>query len=106
MSAPERARLETLADDVKERALELRGAPDAEGAGRDLNRASERLAAAMVESAESDPQVADSEVVRLRDDLARELDRLATGEVKASRGNGPGAGPEAQTGDATLPDPL
>ena len=83
MSAPERARLEGLADDVKERAMELRGTPDREGAGRDLERASERLAEAMVESADADPEVPDTEVERLRGDLARELERLATGEVVA-----------------------
>ncbi len=89
MSAPERARLEGLADDVKERALELRGTPDPEGAGRDLERASERLADAMVESADADPEVSDTEVEQLRGDLARELERLATGEVVAFRAKPP-----------------
>ena len=85
MNAPERARLEGLADDVKERALELRGTPDPDGAGRDLHQAGERLADAMVESAHADPEVSDAEVEELRGDLARELERLATGEVSASR---------------------
>ena len=62
MSAPERTRLEGLADDVKERALELRGTPDPDGAGRDLEQASERLADAMAESADADPEVPDAEV--------------------------------------------
>jgi hypothetical protein len=89
MSTPERKRLERLADDVKERALELRGTPDPDGAGRDLEQASERLADAMVESADADPEVTDAEVEELRGDLARELERLATGEVSASRGRAP-----------------
>lgn len=86
MSAPDRARLEPLADDVKERALELRGTPDPDRAERDLAQAGERLADAMVESADADPEVSDAEVDQLRGDLARELERLATGEVLASRG--------------------
>ncbi len=85
MKAPERARLEGLADDVKERALELRGTPDPERAELDLQHAGERLADAMVESAEADPEVSDADVEELRGDLARELERLATGEVLASR---------------------
>jgi hypothetical protein len=89
MSTPERDRLETLADDVKERALELRGTPDPDTAGRDLEQASGRLADAMVQSADADPEVSDSEVEQLRGDLARELERLATGEVSASRGRAP-----------------
>ncbi|MGI8944819.1 MAG: hypothetical protein ACR2GL_01085 [Thermoleophilaceae bacterium] len=86
MSATEREQLEPLATDVKERALDLRGAGDPEAAGRDLAQAEERLAAAMVESAESDPDISEIEVGRLRDDLARELDRLAGAEIRASRG--------------------
>ncbi len=100
MAAPQRKRLEALADDVKERALELRGAGDPEGAGRDLNLASERLAAAMVEAAQGDPEVPDAQVAELRDDLARELDRLASsGEVRASRMTG------ADTAPGTPGDP-
>ena len=49
------------------------------------SRPSERLADAMVESADADPEVSDAEVEELRGDLARELERLATGEVSASR---------------------
>ena len=86
MNTPERQRLEGLADDVKERALELRGTPDPGRAGRDLEQASERLADAMVQSADADPEVSDSDVQQLRGDLARELERLATAEVSASRG--------------------
>jgi hypothetical protein len=86
MKGPERVRLQRLADEVKERALELRGTPDPARAGNDLRQAGERLADAMVESAHADPDVSDAEVEELRGDLARELERLATGEVSASRG--------------------
>ncbi len=86
MSDADREQLGPLAEDVKERALDLRGASDREAAGRDLEEAGERLAAAMVESAESDPQVSETEVSRLRDELAMELDRLASADIRASRG--------------------
>ncbi len=86
MTVAEREPLGPLAEDVKERALDLRGASDREAAGRDLEKAGERLAAAMVESAESDPDISEIEVTRLREDLARELDRLASAEIRASRG--------------------
>jgi len=89
MKAPDRARLAGLADDVKERALELRGTPDPDGAGRDLQQAGERLADAMVESAHADPEVSDAEVEELRGDLAHELERLATADVSASRNRAP-----------------
>jgi len=86
MSHASREPLGPLAQDVKERALDLRGASDRDAAGRDLEEAGARLAAAMVESAESDPDVSEGEVRRLRGDLARELDRLAGAEIRASRG--------------------
>jgi hypothetical protein len=38
-----------------------------------------------VETAEADAKVDEEEVRRLRDDLRRELDRLATADIKASR---------------------
>ena len=85
MKAAEREPLGPLAEDVKERALDLRGATDRAAAGRDLEQAEERLAAAMVESAESDPDISEVEVGRLREDLARELDRLANAEIRVSR---------------------
>jgi hypothetical protein len=85
MGVDERERLEGLANDVKERALELRGNSDRETAGRGLNQASERLAEAMVESAESNPEVSDAEVASLRGDLVRELERLASADVRAAR---------------------
>lgn len=86
MASPQREPLGPLAEDVKARALDLRGAADREAAGRDLEKAGERLAAAMVESAESDPEISEVEVSGLREDLARELDRLASAEIRASRG--------------------
>jgi len=86
MSATARAQLEPLAEDVKERALNLRGASDRDAASRELEQAGEPLAAAMVESAESDPDISEIEVSRLRTDLAMELDRMASAEIRASRG--------------------
>ena len=41
----------------------------------------------MVETAEADPGMTDEDVAELRGDLARELERLASGEVRASRGD-------------------
>src|SRR3954452_9138178 len=43
MSGPEREPLSPLAEDVRERALDLRGASDPESAGRELEKAEERL---------------------------------------------------------------
>ena len=84
----ERTRLAELAEDAKTQALDLRGASDRPAAERNLHSANETLAAALIESAESDPEVPEIEVTRLRDDLRRELERLATAEVRASRGQG------------------
>ena len=86
LSTKERELLGPLADDVRERALDLRGATDPESAGRELQRANEKLADAMVESAEANPDVSEAEVVRLRDDLTRELERLVKADISASRG--------------------
>ena len=85
LGADDRARLEPLAADVKERALDARGESDPATAGRALNDASERLATAMVDAAEADPEVSEIEVRELRSELQRELERLADGEIKASR---------------------
>jgi hypothetical protein len=85
MSAEDRDRLEPLADDVRRRALDLRGEVDPETAGRELREANLKLADAMVESAQSDPEVSETEVLRLREDLSRELERLAGADIKASR---------------------
>ena len=63
----DRNRIARLAQDTKEKALDLRGADDRERAEADLRAANETLAAALVETAESDPQVAQEDVdARLR----------------------------------------
>lgn len=88
MRADERERLAEIAARVKESALDLRGSHDREAAERDLHEANERLAAAMVESAEADPDIDEIEVSELRDDLRRELERISTADIKARRING------------------
>ena len=80
MSPRERQLLAPLAADTKHNALELRGAADRPAAERDLLHANETLAAAMVESAEADPEMSEIEVRRLRDELRRELERLTRGD--------------------------
>jgi hypothetical protein len=81
----DRARIAPLAEIAKDKALSLRGAADRQRAEAELRGASETLAAALVESAEADPEVDAQEVRQLRDDLRRELDRLASADIKASR---------------------
>jgi hypothetical protein len=81
----DRERIAPLAEDARRQALDLRGAGDLETAAKELRAANETLAAALVESAEADPELDEIEVRRLRDDLRRELERLASAEVKASR---------------------
>ncbi len=85
MGTDDRERLAPLARDARDRALDLRGTNDREAAERELNAANESLAAAIVASAEADPEVDEAEVAGLRADLRRELDRLANADVKASR---------------------
>jgi aminopeptidase N len=99
LPSADRERIAPLAEDAKRQALDLRGADDLEHAARELRAANETLAAALVESAESDPELDPDEVKRLRDDLRHELERLASGEVKASRA---GAKPLAQTDTQTF----
>ncbi len=82
LRSPIRERLEPLAENMREHALELRGAADRDAASRALRESSERLAGAMVESAEADPEVSDDDVRRLRYDLASELERLAGADVR------------------------
>jgi hypothetical protein len=82
-----RERLAPLAEDAKRAALDARGASDRDSAERDLNAANETLAAGLVESAETDPEIDEIEVSRLREDLRRELERLATADIRASRGS-------------------
>ena len=81
----ERRRIEPLAEDLKQRALDVRGAPDRERAGADLRAANETFAAALVETAEADPDMDADEVRELREELRRELERLASADIKASR---------------------
>lgn len=81
----DRRRIAQLAQDAKDKALDLRGADDRPTAEADLRAANETLAAALVETAESDPEVAEEDVDLLREELKRELERLATADVKASR---------------------
>ena len=81
----DRQRIEDLAEDLKHKALELRGAPDAARAGKDLRAANETLAAALVDTAQANPEVSDNEVRELREDLRHELERLRKADIKASR---------------------
>jgi hypothetical protein len=82
-----RERLAPLAEDAKRVALDARGTDDPDAAGRDMQAANQSLAAALVESAETDPEIDEIEVSRLREDLRRELERLATADIRASRGS-------------------
>lgn len=85
MGPDDRERLAPLARDARDRALDLRGTNDREAAERELKAANESLAAAIVASAEADPEVDEVEVAGLRADLRRELDRLAQADVKVTR---------------------
>jgi broad specificity phosphatase PhoE len=81
----DRRRIESLAEDLKEQALSIRGAPDRQRAQADLFAANETFAAALVETAEADPELGEIEVHELREDLRRELERLAEADIKAWR---------------------
>ena len=81
----DRERIAAFAEDTKEKALSLRGSSDRAQGEADLRASTETLAAALVETAESDPEVAPDDVAQLREDLRRELARLATADIKASR---------------------
>jgi hypothetical protein len=87
LPGPERERLAGVAENAKDKALAVRGTPEAQRAAAeaDLFTASESLAAALVETAESDPEIGAEEVDALREDLRRELERLASADIKASR---------------------
>jgi hypothetical protein len=102
LGSADRQRLAPLAEHAKERALEVRGAADREAAERELQTANETLAAGILESAEADPEVTDIEVVQLREDLRRELERLASADIKAWRRDGArgeaGADPPGRAG--------
>ena len=81
----DRQRIEPLAEDLKDQAFALRGAPDRARAAAELFAANETFAAALVETAEADPELGDIEVHELREDLRRELERLASADIKAWR---------------------
>lgn len=95
LPGPERERIAGLAEDAKDKALAVRGAaePGRAAAEADLFAANESLAAALVETAESNPEIAAEEVDALREDLRRELERLASADIKASRTAQRPAGP-------------
>jgi len=84
LPAADRERIAAFAEDTKEKALSLRGSSDRAQAEADLHASTETLAAALVETAESDPELAPEDVQQLREDLKRELERLAAvGERRA-----------------------
>jgi hypothetical protein len=85
----DRERLAPLAEEAKQRALELRGARDQVRARAELHAASQTLAAALVERAEADAEVGEDEVRLLREDLRLELQRLDEADIRASRGPAP-----------------
>ena len=64
LPAADRERIASFAEDAKEKALSVRGANDPVQAQADLRAASETLAAALVETAESDPEIDADEVRR------------------------------------------
>jgi hypothetical protein len=75
----DRERIAAFAEDTKEKALSLRGSSDRARAEEDLRASSETLAAALVETAESDPELEPGDVAQLREELRLELQRLAAG---------------------------
>ena len=85
LPAADRQRIEPLAEDLKEQALAIRGVPDRARAEADLFAANETFAAALVETAEADQELDEIEVHELREDLRRELERLANADIKAWR---------------------
>ena len=93
MRVDERERLAQIAERVKENALDLRGRANPQEAERDLHEANEQFAAAMLESAEADPDVDEIEVRNLREDLKRELERISTADITARRTNEAGDRP-------------
>jgi len=93
LPASDRERIAGFAEDAKEKALSVRGANDPTQAQADLRAASETLAAALVETAEADPEIAADDVRELREELQRELERLATADIKAWRSGRDRAGP-------------
>jgi hypothetical protein len=93
LPARDRERIAALAEDTKEKALSLRGSSDRDQAEADLRASTETLAAALIETAESDADLAAEDVAQLREDLRQELDRLMAADIKASR-----SGPDRASG--------
>jgi hypothetical protein len=81
----DRERIAAFAEDTKEKALSLRGSSDRARAEQDLRASTETLAAALVETAESDPELPPDDVELLREDLRRELQRMAAGDLNDRR---------------------
>jgi hypothetical protein len=81
----DRRRIAAFAEDTKEKALSLRGSSDPHRAEEDLRASTETLAAALVETAESDPELEQEDVEELREELRRELQRLAGGHAANRR---------------------
>ena len=85
LPAAERARIEPVAERAKQSALDLRGAVDRELAGAEARAAGPRWRRPWWSPRPGIPELDEDEVVRLREDLARELARLADADIKASR---------------------
>jgi hypothetical protein len=81
----DRERIAAFAEDTKEKALSLRGSNDPHRAEEDLRSSTETLAAALVETAESDPELEPGDVEELREELRRELQRLAASSAAGRR---------------------
>lgn len=73
----DRDRLSGLAERAKAAALDLRGRTDREAAEAELTQANEELAGAIAAAAASDPEATTTEIEALRNDLRRELGRVA-----------------------------
>jgi hypothetical protein len=84
LGAADRERLAPLAAAVKHHALELPGR-DEPGAWDELSRAGGKLAEALASTAEADPGTSPGDARALRDDLRRDLERLAGADIAASR---------------------
>ncbi|HYI99139.1 MAG TPA: hypothetical protein VEX36_05600 [Thermoleophilaceae bacterium] len=101
MSPSRRAKLERLAANVRERAVEQRGEADRHTADLDSRGPSQPVADPVVAPAKADSDVSEIEVHDLRADLARELERLADADISAARGPGgvasDAASPDGQT---------
>ena len=80
----DRDRLSGLAERAKTAALDLRGRTDREAAEAELAQANEELAGAIADAAASDPEATTTEIEALREDLRRELERVADTRRRAA----------------------